>query len=138
MDKEFSRARLLGLLRPGDTVATFVQDAHGGENPLTWVRVIISAGMNGNPGPSDISALVAPVIGMNYRKRRIPGVTVDEVGTDPGALVVIEMGRALWPDGWECLGGDCPSAEHYGSAGQAPRKRGLIHHDVRALRHNRL
>jgi hypothetical protein len=133
-DREFALGKLRTMLRPGAAVATVVQH----RATVTYVRVLISGGLfPGYAGPSDISPLVTIALGRRAGRTH-KGVPTTEVGTDDEACVVLDLERALFRGGWDCIGPGCPSAEHAGPSPAEVPDPPWRHHDTRALNHNRL
>jgi hypothetical protein len=122
---------LYEMLPPGSRLTTLAEYAPPSARTVL-VRVLVISGDR----IQDISEYVAAVLGIIWHPGR-PGVTQRNY-PGPGRSVAENLARRLYLDGWSCLGEDCPSAEHYGSAGAAPRQAGLTHHDVTVFRHQDL
>jgi hypothetical protein len=139
MEKQFALEQLRKFVKPGDTVATTI-GYH--TSATTYVRVLISGGLFPTyAGPSDISPMVTAVTGRKVR-RTAKGVP-EEFGSDAEVEVFMQLCRAMFRDGWVCIGDGnngrpvCPSAEHNGP-GSMPYSEGMPHHDIVGLHHNRL
>lgn len=123
---------LRGTLLPGSRLATLTEHAPPSAGTVL-VRVLVITGDR----LWDVSEYAAVVLGIPWQPRR-PGVAQRNY-PGPGRSVMENLGRVLYPDGWACLGDDgCPSAEHFGGPGAAPRQAGLAHHDVAVFRHQEL
>jgi hypothetical protein len=82
---------LRSWLQPGAKVFTRVLRAD--QSSYVSVLVLVATGDE----IRDASPFAARLLGWTY-DRRDRAVRVDEVGTDPGALTVIEMSRRLFSD----------------------------------------
>lgn len=127
--RQAALSRLRDVLPPGAPLTTLTEYAPPSARTVL-VRVLIIA----DGRIWDVSEYAAVVLGIRTSR---PGV-VQKNYPGPGRSVAENLGRRLYPDGWPCPGEDCPSAEHYGSAGAAPRQAGLAHHDVTVFRHQDL
>lgn len=96
------------LLKPGDTVYTVLRHVstsgmqrevslhyvEGGE--VMWLTGLASRVGLGRIGKHD-------------------GIIVQGCGMDTGFHLVYNLARYLWPDGFPCIGGSCPSNHHSNS-----------------------
>ena len=110
---EKAREELLQVLKPGDTVYTILR--HVSQSGMMRHIDVIVLG-HGRVLPSeDIRPLyynyaVSKILG---RKRTDSGsLKVGGCGMDMGFSIVYGMGRALWPDGFDCIGKNCPANDH--------------------------
>lgn len=55
---------------------------------------------------------VAKVIGAPVHVGRHDGIKVGGCGMDMGFSIVCSLSRALFPDGFDCIGDGCPSNDH--------------------------
>jgi len=90
-ERDEARDLLSRWISRGDIVTTFVQHMPRGDNPVPCVRALIIK----DGAPFDVSPFAARLLGWRYDPDH-PGVKIPEVGTDPGALLVIEMARRLF------------------------------------------
>lgn len=62
-------------------------------------------------GPRHLNYAVGSVLGLRVTERG-DGVVVNGCGMDMGWHLVYSLSRALWPDGFGCVGKRCPSNDH--------------------------
>lgn len=98
---------LQNLLSPGDTVYTQVTHvAASGMSRNIKVMVIR------DNEPQNITYWVAQAIGCKM-SRNGDGLKISGCGMDMAFEVVYNLGRVLWPNGFECCGqGKCRSNDH--------------------------
>ena len=101
--------QLLELISPGDVVYTSVKYTTRSALSRTIDLILIRENM-----PIRLAYYAARAVGLAYDDRR-GGVRVSGWGLDMGFTLVYNLGRALWPSGFECLGPTCPSNEHHGN-----------------------
>jgi hypothetical protein len=105
-------ARLRDWLKPGDTVWTVLRHVSRSGMQRTVSLVVIEDDGNGNgPEVRDIDGVVARALGLTFDRDR-GGVKVGGAGMDMGFHLVYELGRALWPEGFGCVGENCRSNDH--------------------------
>lgn len=65
-----------------------------------------------------ISWLAAKACGDSYDRKR-EGVKISGCGMDMGFALVSNLAAVLFPDGFDCIGENCPAADHsnYGRSG---------------------
>ena len=113
--QEEARKRLRELLPPGSTVYTVLR--HVSSSGMT--RAIDTYHFAPNPGSSGasmrkiwLSRLVAKATGFSFSELH-EALSVGGCGVDMGYHIVENLGYALYPDGFECVGKDrCPSNDH--------------------------
>ena len=91
---EQARARLLELLKPGDTVSTIIRHVTRSGMYRVVAPVIVRDGEM-----LTIGHAVSLLTGMRWDDK-YNGVGVDGCGMDVGFEVVYNLGRALWPAGF--------------------------------------
>lgn len=133
-NQEKARVRLLGLIKPGDTIHTVLR--HVSRSGMS--RRIDLYKLDGTDAIY-LTASVADLLG--YRCKTFDnGLTVNGCGMDMGFAVVYDLSYTLFPNGFECLGEKCPSNDHVnyrGSREQEPRGVGVMHKDGGyALKHS--
>jgi hypothetical protein len=108
---EEAREQLRAMLPPGSTVKTILR--HVSRSGMTRA---ISPVVDGE----DVSWLVVRAVpGFRFNQRH-DGITMGGCGMDMGFSLVYTLSRALYPNGFECIGeGDpdtwgsrCPSNDH--------------------------
>ena len=106
--EDFERALsvLRDALKPGDTVYTVIRHVS-----RSGMSRSISPIVHTPTGPEDMSWAVARVLGASF-DRRNGGVKVGGCGMDMGFHLVHNLGYALWPKGFGCVGEGCPSNDH--------------------------
>jgi hypothetical protein len=119
-EKEKAEAReyLLTLLKPGDTILTNLRRVSAsGMSRLIQCLVIVDG------EPRDISYHVAK---LSYSYDSKTGyVRAGGAGMDMGFSVVYNLSSALFPNGFDCIGENCPSNDHrnvqpYPKGGKCP------------------
>lgn len=114
-EQQEAAERLREVLRPGDRVRTVLR--HVSASGMTrWIDVYKLEGgdalyLTGN---------VATATGYRTDPRYGHALKVEGCGMDMGFAVVYNLGRTLWPDGFDCIGrGEghwtkgCPANDHY-------------------------
>lgn len=112
--REEARKSLLEILKPGDVVYT---QMHHVSKP--GMMRIISAKIARDSEILDITHDTSLAIRMP-RDAKYGGIKMGGCGMDMGFEVVYRLGRALWPEGFECAGegdskgkGRCHSNDHF-------------------------
>ncbi len=105
-EREEAREKLRVIVKPGDTIYTVLR--HCSRSGM--YRVVDAFVMQDNE-PRRISYTVAKAIGFRYDERH-EGVGVGGCGMDVGFEVVYNLGYALFPKGFDCIGKGCPSNGH--------------------------
>lgn len=92
-----ARARLLDILRPGDTVYTVLNSVSrsGMSRDITMYKI-------GPDGKSWLSGYASKMLGEALTQR--DGIKVQGCGMDMGFELVYRLGRALWPEGFKVEG----------------------------------
>jgi len=80
---------------------------------------------DGRPMIRNISWYIANIL--EYRRARGGGLVVSGCGMDMGFSVIYQLGSALFPQGFKCLGKICGSNDHANIRG-CDRVAGLHHH----------
>jgi len=106
--KEECRARLLELLKPGDTVYTTLK--HVSRSGM--MRVIDLHIIKDN-APVWVGRTAADLLEYPYDDKK-NGIRVGGCGMDMGFFIVYNLSSVLFPDGFDCIGDDmrCPSSDH--------------------------
>ena len=102
MSKDDAVIQLRAELKPGDTVYTILRH-RSRSGMLRYVSPILEN--------HDWTYQVAAATGRAVSDR-VEGVRCDGAGMDMGFDLVYSPGRALFPDGFECVGEGCPSNDH--------------------------
>lgn len=108
-----ARETLLKMIKPGDTVYTILR-SRSRSGMSRQIGVVVPT-KNGNDFFHPNYA-TATLIGAKVNKNG-DGVTVSGCGMDMGFHIVYNLGRALFPDGFGCVGDG--SSEHECSEGAA-------------------
>jgi hypothetical protein len=107
-DAEEAAARLLELVKPGDTVYTVLRHVSrsGMRRRIDLLKIEDSDTLYLT---GYASRLLNP-----ERKQEYPGdgITADGAGMDMGFDLVYRLGSALWSDGYQCSGESCGSNDH--------------------------
>lgn len=122
---EQDKQQLLKLLKPGDTICCVL-------------RHVSSSGMSRridfyvtkNNELVYLSGYIGSLLG--YRRGAKDGLVVSGCGMDMGFEVVYNLGRALWPGGFVCIGDNCRSNDH----SNGDRNRKPHQHSDYALKYN--
>lgn len=107
--------RLLGWLAPGDTVHTILRHRSNSGMFRIIQLVKLQAEPDGAVRVLHLGYSAAEAMGAKYDRDR-EGIRVSGAGMDMGFHLVYNLGCALWPDGFECTGQDCPSSAHSNGA----------------------
>lgn len=103
-EREAATARLREYLNPGDTVHTALRTvARSGMSRTLDVFVM----RDNEPIRLTYATAVALGYALAGDALRVPGC-----GFDAGFEVVYNIGRALWPEGYTCIGKKCQSNDH--------------------------
>ena len=108
MSKDEAKAEILNVLKPGMTVFTVLRHVSRSGMFRRISPVVLHEG--------DIEHLDAWVADLLGRGRGAAcggdGVPVHGCGMDMGFELVYNLSATLFPDGFECIGGLCPSNDH--------------------------
>ena len=117
-DREEARARLLRDLKPGDTLFTILRHCSrsGMRRRISLVKQVTyrsqsEGGTIHRPDIGHYDYSAAAVLG-NSTDGNGEGIIVHGCGMDMGFHLVSSLSRALWPDGFGCIGAGCPSNDH--------------------------
>ena len=107
-----STIRLLEKLKQGDTIYTILRHvSRSGMNRR--ISLLVGDGK----AVTDISWDAAQAMGDPVKNRagyvQDVGIEVSGCGMDMGFHLVYNLGRYLYPDGFECSGESCPSNDHF-------------------------
>lgn len=97
---------LRSILKPGDTVYTHVENVSA-----SGMTRRIRAYVIRDNGPRNISGYVGRVLDWKVNRDEM-SVTVSGCGMDMGFHLVYALSRSLFRDGFDCIGGRCPSNDH--------------------------
>lgn len=112
-EKDEARARLLSILKPGDTVYTVLR--HVSRSGMQ--RRIDLYSIDKTDGSLTYLTRSAAVLGSDTVSDK-GGIIVNGCGMDMGFSLVSNLSRYLWPDGFTCIGERgpngrrCPSNDH--------------------------
>ena len=102
--------RLRAWVKPGDTLFTILRSvSRSGMSRRVTVKKIEC--IDGKPQVLHLDYNVARAIGVSTAKIG-DGVPVAGCGFDAGFEVVYSLGRALFGNGFTCIGTDCHSNDH--------------------------
>ena len=137
-ERDEARAAMREYLHPGDRVCPIMR--HVSQSGMLRCISLVVAGETNTwrgkvPAPIDITYDAARAMGEKIHQRH-GGIAVGGCGMDMGYHLVYGLSRALWPDGFPCIGEHCPSNDH--SNGQPRSLPGAVHHrdGGYALRHD--
>lgn len=106
-EKQEAIDRLREWMKPGDTVYTTLK--HVSRSGM--MRVIDMHIIRDNK-PVWIAYLVSKAMGIRLDEKK-DALRVRGCGMDMGFHLVHYLGYALYPNGYNCIGEDCPSNDHY-------------------------
>lgn len=108
--------RLREWLTPGDTVYTILR--HVSRSGMCRHISLVKPYIRKDEGEIDFLHLdynVALALDYPEARNRLgghDGIRVSGCGQDMGFALVYDLGYALWPKGFECLGPSCPANDH--------------------------
>lgn len=112
-ERDEATARLREWLKPGDTVYCILRTvSRSGMSHVIDLYKMEPGEANGGRG--ELRALgynAAAALGLKYDRDR-EGIKIGGAGMDMGFALVYDLGRQLWPDGFECAGEHCASNDH--------------------------
>lgn len=110
--------RLRIWIKPGDTVHTQLKSVSrsGMSRVIQVIKIQCPDKYKIDEGQTEPEILylgynVAEAIGMKYDRER-EGVKVGGCGMDMGFAIVYDLSRALFKDGFDCIGEGCPANDH--------------------------
>lgn len=106
--------KLRGWITPGDTVYT-VLDSVSRSGMSRTLRVVLLSCEHGRAVDLHPNWAVGKALGLRHAKRNgreQDGLVVGGCGMDMGFHVVYSLAATLWPEGFGCVGKDCPSNDH--------------------------
>ena len=115
-ERQEARERLLEWLKPGDTVYTILR--HVSQSGMSRRIGAVKPYVREDTGEVRFLHLdynIMRVLGWPEGHNRgggPDGIRVDGCGMDMGFHLVYSLSRALWPEGFECIGSDCPANDH--------------------------
>ena len=111
-EKAEALARMHEWVSPGDELVTILRHVSR-SGMMRRISVIAVDKENGRHAISDYTWNVARILGCSIdRDSYDGGMRVNGCGMDMGFHAVYSLSRALYPDGFECVGEDCPSNDH--------------------------
>lgn len=110
--RETAIGRLREMLKPGDTVYTVLRNVSRSGMSRLIDFYIVEAGSTSEHRPFCITGWIAEAL--EYPQGNGDALKVGGCGMDMGFAVVYNLGRALYPDGFKCIGVKkrCPSNDH--------------------------
>ena len=107
--KSEAKERLLELVKPGDTIYTILR--HVSRSGMTRVIDLVILPADDKNGPRSVVGHASRLLSMPLdRDRR--GIKIGGCGMDMGFELVYQLSYALFKDGFECIGEDCPANDH--------------------------
>jgi hypothetical protein len=107
-ERDEARARLLEMVKPGDTVHTVLRHvSRSGMSRSISAIIYDEEGNNYNIDYLVSQLLDCPCDGKNG------GVKMGGCGLDMGFALVHILSVFLWPNGHDCTGENCPSNDHH-------------------------
>jgi len=98
--------KLQEVVKVGDTVYTILRHVS-----RSGTSRVIDALVFGDGEPYGLAFLVATALGESFDRDRW-GVKMRGCGMDMGFETVYRLAGALYPDGFGCIGENCPSNDH--------------------------
>jgi hypothetical protein len=105
-ERSESLERLRGSLSPGDTVYCILR--HRSRSNMSRVLQLVKMTPD---GPYYLGWNVSTALGIPYDKKH-EGLRIGGCGFDAGHEAVYSLARALWPEGFGCIGEKCRSNDH--------------------------
>jgi len=106
-EKQKYRDDLLEMLPPGTTVHAVLR--HVSRSGMTrWIDLYFIE----DGHPHWLSYRAAAVMDQTFDKRR-ECIKIGGCGMDMGFALVYNLSRALYPDGYGCIGEGCPANDHF-------------------------
>lgn len=100
------RDKLRARLKPGQEIICILRHrARSGMFRVIALAVVEDGDLN------LISWSAATAMGIKYHRDH-EGIPVSGCGMDMGFHLVYNLGYALWSDGFDCVGNNCPSNDH--------------------------
>jgi hypothetical protein len=106
-------AKLRATLKPGDVLHTVLREVS--RSGMSRVIDVYKFGVS-NQGTVEkqwLSYWVAKACGFNFQRNGREGIKIGGCGTDMGFEIIYNLGRVLYPDGFQCPGESCVSNEHF-------------------------
>lgn len=115
-------AKLRETLKPGDTLHTVLRSVSRSGMQRVIDVYHLYANEKGEMQKDWLSYWIAKACDFKFQDQRgkTEGIKIDGCGMDMGFSIVYDLGRTLWPDGFECAGEKCRSNDH--SNGDRNRK----------------
>lgn len=106
-------ARLREWLKPGDTLYSILRHVSrsGMQRSIALVRLGPDEWHPGQIAIRQATTNAAKALELPFDRER-EGIKVNGCGMDMGSHLTYELGRVLWPDGFGCIGENCPSNDH--------------------------
>jgi hypothetical protein len=98
-------------LKPGQTVYVILRHVSKSGMSRSISAVIPTISKEGKPGIYDITHLVAKACDLTIDTHH-EGVKLSGCGSDMGFELVYNLGRAMYPNGFDCTGDGCLSNDH--------------------------
>lgn len=117
-ERENSIERLKSMLKPGETVYTKIVHVSRSGMYRTLDAYVIR-----DNSPVKITFLTCTAIDYRYDVKH-DALGISGCGMDMGFEVVYNIGRVLFPDGFDCIGDNCPSNDHSNHENPAHHKDG--------------
>jgi hypothetical protein len=113
-EQQEAREQLAPWIKPGDTVYTIL-DHVSASGMSRAIRVVLMKCEDGKPVDLHPNYSVGKLLGLRHwmrKGRRQDALVVGGCGMDMGFHVVYSLARAMFPDGFGCIGEGCPSNAH--------------------------
>jgi hypothetical protein len=106
-NKESAIARHREFLKPGQAIYTKVEHvSQSGMSRDVSVYIVQENKI------INITYLIGEAMGLK-RNRKTEGLRIVGCGFDAGFEIAYQIGRALWPEGFQCVGINCRSNDHF-------------------------
>ena len=115
-ERQAAIAVLREWMKPGDTVFTVLRHvSRSGMQREIGVVLVRPESHSHFPADSTVTVRhpeyqIGKALGIRMGKRE--GLIVGGCGMDMGFHLVYELSATLWPDGYPCVGANCPSNDH--------------------------
>lgn len=115
IERQEAIERLRQWVKPGDTLFTILR--HCSASGMSRVIDVIKITDENHPvdnGPRVLSLGFNIAIAIDHKyDRDKEGIKIGGCGSDMGFEIVYHLGRILWPEGFECIGQNCRSNDHF-------------------------
>ena len=119
VEKQLAIVRLKAIIKPGDTILTILRHV----SASGMKRVISLKFIDSDCRLLDISydASLAMRSKLNDKWN---GIEIGGCGMDMGFAMVYNLSHYMWPDGFDCIGDQCPANDHFNNVPKSHHSNG--------------